>query len=598
MHALDLGLLQHHCRTLFQIDTTSNGGDGSTQNYHPAKEKRVTTDREKPLDDLMSMTRRVLYSICVDLTILGPGHKLIVGTKWILVQNICLWRHPPNFTDARRKALQEAVKIYNVSYRGSQADKEESDSVVEDDLSDTGISKDFVDESDDAGSIDMENIGHEDVKEDVWPPPKENRPKQSKHSLPTYQVSSIGSLVNESDDHKNTLCSYVHVSSPRHALGKDVMAAVWEDMESTILPSWISCAPPDWGTTTRGKLKANNWHTICTIHLPITLIRLWCNNIGRRRDMLQNFMDLVSAVRIANVQVTSRSQIQAYNKHIFCYVDGIKRLYPDQRLRPNHHAALHMGDMMDLFGPVYSHKAPFYERYIHVLQRLNTNKKFGEIEQTFMETMSRSSIIRATLADNPESTGITDSYTTRQVVSLDQLSIRGVRYGTEKSRAWHDSHVIFLAQRIEEVQWAGTIQTIFRLDVPLLQPEQSEHNKFYATVLEYGLVEPSYICDARPIRQHVIKLPQIICHFAKMPMEVGGQDFIHVLPLDRHWYTVQGKYNYRGNNGSHEIWEDGWMVTVITQLGEEWMNLPLQSKCAGTSFVALDDREPIRYHTK
>src|ERR1700724_439490 len=31
MHALDLGLLQHHCRKLFQIDITVPGGDGFTE---------------------------------------------------------------------------------------------------------------------------------------------------------------------------------------------------------------------------------------------------------------------------------------------------------------------------------------------------------------------------------------------------------------------------------------------------------------------------------------------------------------------------------------------------------------------------------------
>jgi hypothetical protein len=61
-------------------------------------------------------------------------------------------------------------------------------------------------------------------------------------------------------------------------LGKDVMTAVWEDMARTQLPSWVTDVPHNWGTATRGKLSANNWRVICTMHLPITLIRLWGSN--------------------------------------------------------------------------------------------------------------------------------------------------------------------------------------------------------------------------------------------------------------------------------------------------------------------------------
>lgn len=157
------------------------------------------------------------------------------------------------------------------------------------------------------------------------------------------------------------------------------MAEVWSDMKRTQLPSWINSAPHNWGTQERGKLSADQWRVICTIHLPITLIRLWENETGRKRELLVNFMHLVSAVRIANMRVSSRNQIDAYNEHIFLYVDGLKVLYPYQKLRPVAHAALHIGDILDLFGPSHSHSAPFYERYINFFHRINNNAKMGSL---------------------------------------------------------------------------------------------------------------------------------------------------------------------------------------------------------------------------
>jgi hypothetical protein len=53
-------------------------------------------------------------------------------------------------------------------------------------------------------------------------------------------------------------------------LGRDVMETVWNDMKKSLLPSWISPVPHNWGTKKRGKLSADNWRVICTIHLPIT----------------------------------------------------------------------------------------------------------------------------------------------------------------------------------------------------------------------------------------------------------------------------------------------------------------------------------------
>lgn len=155
------------------------------------------------------------------------------------------------------------------------------------------------------------------------------------------------------------------------------MAAVWSDMTRTKLPTWITPAPPNWGTAERGKLSADNWRVICTIHLPITLIRLWANNTPRKKELLSHYMDLVAAVRIANMRVSSPNQIREYNKHIGRYVQNLSRLFPDQGLKPTHHAALHIGDMLGLFGPNHSHSGPHYERYINFFHRINTNSKLG-----------------------------------------------------------------------------------------------------------------------------------------------------------------------------------------------------------------------------
>jgi hypothetical protein len=157
------------------------------------------------------------------------------------------------------------------------------------------------------------------------------------------------------------------------------MEAIWADMTLTELPSWVSKAPPNWGTAARGKLSANNWRVICTIHLPITLIRLWGGDdvSDDRRAKLENFMDLVSAVQIANLRSISQKEIEQYERYIFRYMTTFKSLYKLAKVKPIHHAALHYGDTLRGFGPAHTHGAAFYERYIHSMQSKNHNMKLG-----------------------------------------------------------------------------------------------------------------------------------------------------------------------------------------------------------------------------
>ena len=216
------------------------------------------------------------------------------------------------------------------------------------------------------------------------------------------------------------LLSYIQDSarpSSRVVLGKEVMEAVWADMRRTQLPSWISTPPHNWGLPGRGKLSADEWRIICLIFLPITLIRLWHEKTGREKHLLKNFMDLVNATRIATSKVSSTLRVQLYNEFIFRYVKGLQELYPDKHLLPVHHAALHLGHIMELFGPIHSHNAAFFERYIKFLHRMNINQKpglraqprpvfqltiffTGELESTFMKTSSYNANLHAILADD------------------------------------------------------------------------------------------------------------------------------------------------------------------------------------------------------
>ena len=167
----------------------------------------------------------------------------------------------------------------------------------------------------------------------------------------------------------------VEVSTP--VLGKDILAVVRADMEKTVLPSWIEPAPRNWGTTEHGKLSADQWRVLCTIHLPISLISKWSDRSARYMDMLANFMDLVTAVCIASMRVTNNEYITLYDQHIFSYIRGILELYKDADIKPNHHLSLHLGHFLQTFGPVHAYWTFAFERINYMMQSMNTNRRHG-----------------------------------------------------------------------------------------------------------------------------------------------------------------------------------------------------------------------------
>lgn len=93
--------------------------------------------------------------------------------------------------------------------------------------------------------------------------------------------------------------------------------------------------------------------------------------------MLDNFMDLTTAVELGSMLNINAQLVDWYNSTMHHYLTNMKVLYPESTVRPNHHYALHLVDFLDAFGPVHSWRAFAFERYNYLLQQINTNQKIG-----------------------------------------------------------------------------------------------------------------------------------------------------------------------------------------------------------------------------
>ena len=143
------------------------------------------------------------------------------------------------------------------------------------------------------------------------------------------------------------------------------------------LPSWVSSVPAEFGSPGSGKVKADQWRTLGTIHLPVAIAILWSSSDDSRKQLLDVTFSLLSAIIVACSHVTSRAHAKAYMRYMRNYIEGIKKLFPHLGLHPNHHLALHLHEYILQYGPIHSWWTFPFERLIGIIQRIPNNGKQG-----------------------------------------------------------------------------------------------------------------------------------------------------------------------------------------------------------------------------
>lgn len=152
-------------------------------------------------------------------------------------------------------------------------------------------------------------------------------------------------------------------------------------MEELSMPSCVPPAPRTVGSARAGTLGADEWHTFCTVNLPITLTRLWgsLSIESNEYQMLSNFADLVTAVKIATQRSITDSEIGAYDAHMNRYLKTLPSLFPGVTFTPNHHLSLHLSENLQDWGPAAGTYLFGFERGNLSLRSVETNNKIGMV---------------------------------------------------------------------------------------------------------------------------------------------------------------------------------------------------------------------------
>ena len=126
-------------------------------------------------------------------------------------------------------------------------------------------------------------------------------------------------------------------------------------------------------------------------HIPPSVIGSSVVSFWSRKspfwEVLQNpWCDHVAPFHCCNC-LFSRKHAELYLKNMCSYLSGLKELFPEYTLHPNHHMALHLFDYLLLYGPVHSWWTFPFERLIGILQHISTNYKIGRFFNLFSSSI-------------------------------------------------------------------------------------------------------------------------------------------------------------------------------------------------------------------
>ncbi|PPR01551.1 hypothetical protein CVT24_005886 [Panaeolus cyanescens] len=171
------------------------------------------------------------------------------------------------------------------------------------------------------------------------------------------------------------------------------LVAIRACISDAVVPSWVERPPSNLGEASHGKLKADKWLILFTVFLPIVLPEIWCSN--ETRHLLANFHHLTICTNIICSSVTNSAVADLYSHHYMEYRRSCLALFPDVKSRPNHHFAMHNGELMKYWGPLTKLSEFPGERMNGVLQKTKTNGRLRDMDPTMLRQVAYRGRFRA-----------------------------------------------------------------------------------------------------------------------------------------------------------------------------------------------------------
>jgi hypothetical protein len=201
----------------------------------------------------------------------------------------------------------------------------------------------------------------------------------------------------QSEPNGDSLDENVDISSmftASHSQSKPIfntqeMALLHHGLSDVVIPSWIERPPTNLGDKTHGKLKAEMWLILFTVFLPLIMPEIFLSSGSDfYAQLLDNFVNLVACTNIVCAHRTCSEWADLYMTHYICYRQSSKILFPTLSTRPNHHFAMHIGDMLKFWGPLIKLSEFGGERHNGRMQKVKTNRHERRFTAIIIEKLS------------------------------------------------------------------------------------------------------------------------------------------------------------------------------------------------------------------
>ncbi|KAJ7123995.1 hypothetical protein C8R43DRAFT_899328 [Mycena crocata] len=155
------------------------------------------------------------------------------------------------------------------------------------------------------------------------------------------------------------------------------------------LPTWVARPPKNLGEAKHGKLKAQEYLTLFTVILPLVIPELWWKGDEKERKLLENFYHLIACTNIISSFSTSNAEADEYTAHYVAYRSDLPELFPGFRSMPNHHFAMHNGQLLKFWGPLAGVSEFPGERMNGLLGKVKHNRRVYDMPSTMIRQVSR-----------------------------------------------------------------------------------------------------------------------------------------------------------------------------------------------------------------
>ncbi|KAJ6779223.1 hypothetical protein DFH09DRAFT_992899, partial [Mycena vulgaris] len=184
----------------------------------------------------------------------------------------------------------------------------------------------------------------------------------------------------------------------------DIRACI-RDIE---LPTWVVRPPKNLGEAKHGELKADEYLVLFTVIFPLVIPEFWWGEGPAEKKFLENFHHLVASTNIISSFSTSNVEADQFTDHYVQYREALPQLFtiPEFHSVPNHHFAMHNGDLLKFWGPLAGVSEFPGERMNGMLGKVKHNRRVDDMPVTMLTQVARRGRLEAKFSDEQ----LKDSY--------------------------------------------------------------------------------------------------------------------------------------------------------------------------------------------